>query len=117
MSQSNAIDWVKQTKIHLNREHLKLTQSWMTTIELCTFQAIWKPFKENIHPLLPKKGKLLTTVGHEYGVYTVECEVFVILGILYLLIVPGNTLLSFLMKMCSEVESKIEYHRMPFQIS
>jgi hypothetical protein len=34
-------------------------------IMLCVFHAIWKPFKENIRPLLPKKGKLLTTVGYD----------------------------------------------------
>ena len=38
-------------------------------VMLCTFHAIWKPFKETIGPRLPKKsgGVLLTNIGKSYG--------------------------------------------------
>ena len=34
---------------------------------LCTFHAIWKYFKENIRPTLPKKGVMLSETGRQYG--------------------------------------------------
>ncbi len=36
---------------------------------LCTFHAIWKPFKENIRPRLPKDrgGQSLSKMGRTYG--------------------------------------------------
>jgi len=36
-------------------------------IMLCTFHAIWKYFKENIRPFLPKKGVMLSDMGRKYG--------------------------------------------------
>lgn len=36
-------------------------------IMLCTFHAIWKYFKENIRPTLPKKGVMLSEMGRQYG--------------------------------------------------
>ena len=36
-------------------------------IMLCTFHAIWKYFKENIRPTLPKKGVMLSETGRQYG--------------------------------------------------
>ena len=39
---------------------------------LCLFHAVWQPFKKEIFPLLPKKGKsgsLLTDVGREWGMF------------------------------------------------
>ena len=38
-------------------------------VMLCTFHAIWKPFKETIRPRLPKKsgGVLLSPIGKSYG--------------------------------------------------
>ncbi len=59
-------------------------------IMLCTFHAIWKYFKENIWPTLPKKGVMLSETGRQYGnpvlssmrgcvvVITVCCTVFVL---------------------------------------
>jgi len=34
---------------------------------LCTFHAIWKYFKENIRPTLPKEGVMLSETGRQYG--------------------------------------------------
>ena len=45
------------TKIHDNYNK--------SLIMLCMLHAIWKPFKETICSLLPKKEKLLTPVGYE----------------------------------------------------
>ncbi len=38
-------------------------------VMLCTFHAIWKPFKETIRPRLPKEsdGILLSSIGKSYG--------------------------------------------------
>jgi hypothetical protein len=38
-------------------------------VMLCTFDAIWKPFKENIRPRLPKDsgGLLLSAIARKYG--------------------------------------------------
>lgn len=38
-------------------------------VMLCTFHAIWKPFKETIRPRLPKEGNgvLLSSIGKSYG--------------------------------------------------
>ena len=38
-------------------------------VMLCTFHAIWKPFKENIRPQLPKDsgGLLLSAIGRKYS--------------------------------------------------
>lgn len=35
---------------------------------LCSFHALWKPYKQSIKPLLPKSGDSITEVGKEYGV-------------------------------------------------
>jgi hypothetical protein len=47
-------------------------------VMLCTFHAVWQPFKHDLYPLLPKKtcnGKLieLTEVGQKWG----ECQIFI----------------------------------------
>ncbi len=38
-------------------------------VMLCTFHAIWKPFKQNVHSRLPKDccGLLLSTTGRNFG--------------------------------------------------
>ena len=36
-------------------------------IMLCSFHAIWKYFKENIRPTLPKEGIMLSDTGRQYG--------------------------------------------------
>ncbi len=38
-------------------------------VMLCTFHVIWKPFKKNIRPRLPKDsgGLLLSNMGRKYG--------------------------------------------------
>ncbi len=59
---------------------------WSSTIMLCTFHAIWQPFKRDTYHLLPSKtsqnGKLieLTEVGRAWGEYTWYTIVFVILS-------------------------------------
>ena len=40
---------------------------------LCTFHAIWKPFKERIYPLLPYENGKLSPKGRLYGKYIVAC--------------------------------------------
>ncbi len=55
-----------------------------STVMLCTFHAIWQPFKRDIYHLLPSKksqnGKLieLTEVGRAWGEYTWYTIVFMI---------------------------------------
>ena len=36
---------------------------------LCSFHALWKPYKQFIKPLLPKYGESITEVGLEYGAF------------------------------------------------
>jgi hypothetical protein len=56
-----------------------------STVMLCTFHAIWQPFKRDIYHLLPFKklqnGKLieLIEVGRAWGKYTWHIIVFMIL--------------------------------------
>jgi hypothetical protein len=56
-----------------------------STVMLCTFHAIWQPFKRDIYNLLTSKksqnGKLieLTEVGRAWGEYTRHTIVFMIL--------------------------------------
>ncbi len=58
---------------------------WSSTVMLCTFHAIWQPFKRDVYHLLPSKksqnGKLieLTEVGRACGEYTWYTIVFMIL--------------------------------------
>jgi hypothetical protein len=46
-------------------------------VMLCTFHAVWQPFKHDLYPLLPSKktrtGKLieLTEVGQKWGKYQI----------------------------------------------
>jgi len=49
------------TMVNDNYKHSK--------VMLCSFHTIWKPFKENIRPRLPKDsgGLLLSTIGRKYG--------------------------------------------------
>jgi hypothetical protein len=51
----------KNTKVDNN--------SLLSRVMLCTFHAIWKPFKETIRPRFPKEhsGILLSTLGNSYG--------------------------------------------------
>ena len=57
------------TKSDKNYQHSKAM--------LCTFHAIWKPFKETIRPRLPKKscGVLLSNLGKSYGEFLRTCFV------------------------------------------
>ncbi len=48
---------------------------WISKVMLCTFHAVWQPFKHDLYPLLPSKktckGKLieLTEVGQKWAEY------------------------------------------------
>jgi hypothetical protein len=49
-----------------------------TKLGLCSFHALWKPYKETVKPLLPKNGQAITEVGKDYGMFLynryIECE-------------------------------------------
>jgi hypothetical protein len=57
-----------------------------STVMLCTFHAIWQPFKRDIYHLLPSKksttGKLieLTEIGRAWGESTWHIILFMICG-------------------------------------
>ena len=39
-----------------------------STLGLCSFHALWKPYKSNVKPFLPKRcATVISTIGKEYG--------------------------------------------------
>lgn len=47
---------------------IKVDQNYInSTSMLCTFHAIWQPYKENIRNKLPRKNQKLTKLGYAYG--------------------------------------------------
>jgi hypothetical protein len=76
----------EKDKEYRSFESLILTHEMFqsSTVMLCTFHAIWQPFKRDIYHLLPSKksqnGKLieLTEVGGAWGEYTWHIIIFLI---------------------------------------
>jgi len=85
------------------------------TVMLCIYHAVWKLFKELIKLHLPRKGQLLSTEGHDFGVKIIlavsiilEQKFFYILFYhIWFFLSLGGCLLNWFMRMCNKNETKV----------